>query len=207
MLRRLMRDSRPLPGDVRRGATAPQVGCWVEVSARAARRCETLSMAIEEGDSPSAHVIFDLAVEDGWPPVGSERLWAFHLGGDHYRIDNVPWFVHDLAVGDVVRAQAPDADSHPVFREVVDRSDHVTVRLICFRQGPLGGDLARALAPFTALGVYGEGVSQYGMVALDIEATAPLHAIVATLRRGVDDGSWEYEEGRVTQAWIDATVG
>jgi hypothetical protein len=155
---------------------------------------------------PDAHVVFDLTVEDGWPPVVSERLWAFHLGGDLYRINNVPWFVRDLAVDDVVRAPAPDTDSHPVFSELVERSDHVTIRLICFRRGPLEGDLARALEPFTALGVYGEGVSQYGMLALDIEPTAPLPAIVTTLRRGVEDGSWEYEEGRITQAWIAATA-
>ena len=126
---------------------------------------------------PDAHVVFELTIEDGWPPVGSERLWAFHLGDDRYRIDNVPWFVRDLAVADVVRAHVPNPDSNPVFDEVLERSDHVTIRLICFRSGPLGGDLARALEPFTALGVYGEGVTQYGMVALDIEAKAPLAAI------------------------------
>lgn len=158
-----------------------------------------------EADAPDSRVIFELAVEDGWPPVGSERMWASDLGTGHYRIDNVPWFVRDLAVGDVVRAQAPDANSHPVFIEMVEKSDHSTVRLICFRGGPLEGDLARALAPFTALGVFGEGAPQYGMLALDIEPDAPLQAIVSILRRGVDDGSWTYEEGRITQAWIDAT--
>lgn len=108
-------------------------------------------------------------------------------------------------MGDLVRAHAPDADSNPVFSELVQRSDHITIRLVCFREGPMQGDLARALEPFTALGVYGEGASQYGMLALDILATAPLSAIASTLRRGVEDGSWEYEEGRITQAWIDAT--
>jgi hypothetical protein len=158
-----------------------------------------------EKPGPEAHVVFELAVEDGWPPVGSERVWAHHLGGDRYRIDNPPWFVHDLAVGDVVRAQAPDSDSQPVFAEVLERSGHVTIRLICFRRGPLAGDLAQALEPFTALGVYGEGAQQYGMLALDIEPTAPLPAIVSRLRQGVEDGSWEYEEGRITPAWIAAT--
>jgi hypothetical protein len=158
-----------------------------------------------EDQGPDAHVVFELSIEDGWPPVASERLWAFHLGGDRYRVDNVPWFVRDLAVGDVVRAEAPDAHSDPVFVEIVERSDHVTVRVVCFRRGPLQGDLARALEPFTALGVYGEGAEQYGMLALDIEPSDPLPAIVATLREGVEDGSWEYEEGRITHAWIDAT--
>jgi len=152
-----------------------------------------------------ARVIFDLATEEEWPPVKSERVWCLQVGEDSYRVDNVPWFVPDLAVGDVVRARPPAPDTHPVFEELVNRSDHVTIRLIVFRRGPLEGDLARALEPFTALGVYGEGVSQFGMLALDIEPTAPLPAIVATLRRGVEGGSWEFEEGRITPAWIAAT--
>jgi len=97
------------------------------------------------GDSGNVHarVVFPLAQEDGWRPVGSERLWALPLGENRYRIDNVPWFVRDLAVGDVVIAKSEDRGSHPVFAELVQRSDHVTVRLICFRGGLLEGDLAR----------------------------------------------------------------
>ncbi len=170
------------------------------------RTCDNPPMERASHD-PDAHVVFELANVDGWPPVGAERLWATDLGGGAYRIDNVPWFVRDLAVGDVVRAHAPDAGSHPVFREIVERSDHVTVRLICFRNGPLEGNLARALEPFTALGVYGEGTAQYSMLALDIEPTAPLASIVSTLRHGVAEGWWEYEEGRITPAWIEATSG
>jgi hypothetical protein len=49
-----------------------------------------------EPQEPSAHVIFELTVdEDGWPPAASERVWALHLGGNEYRIDNPPWFVPD----------------------------------------------------------------------------------------------------------------
>lgn len=162
-------------------------------------------MVDTEQPKPDTHVVFELTVEDGWPPVASERVWAFDLGGDQYRIDNAPWFVRDLAVGDVVRAHAPDADSDPVFADLVQRSDHITIRLVCFRDGPTEGDLTRALEPFTTLGVYGEGASQYAMLALDIEPTAPLPAVVSTLRRGVENRSWEYEEGRITQAWVDAT--
>jgi hypothetical protein len=61
------------------------------------------------------------------------------------------------------------------------------------------------LVVITELGVYGEGVPNYGMLALDIEPSAPLDQIVALLRHGSEFGWWEYEEGRITQAWLDAT--
>jgi hypothetical protein len=59
--------------------------------------------------------------------------------------------------------------------------------------------------PFTRLGVYAEGAKQYGMLALDITTDDPLHHVVAVLRAGQADGSWEYKEGRITQAWVEAT--
>ncbi|WP_425309938.1 DUF4265 domain-containing protein [Ammonicoccus fulvus] len=119
--------------------------------------CQTDAVEPKSHSDADAQIVFDLEVDDGWPPVGSERVWAQHLEDDLYRICNPPWFVPELAVGDVVRAQAPDGDSHPAFVEVVEPGDNATIRLICFSRGPLQGDLARAPAPFTALGIYGEG--------------------------------------------------
>ena len=40
--------------------------------------------------------------EDGYPPAGSERLWALHVGEGRYRLDNIPFFARVLALGDVV---------------------------------------------------------------------------------------------------------
>lgn len=111
-------------------------GCLVSRPALRHPGCQTPLMA-DERSLPDAHVIFELEVEDGWPPVGAERVWAFHLGAERYRIDSAPWFARDLAVGDVVRARPSSADSHPVFVELLERSDHITIQLICFRRGPL----------------------------------------------------------------------
>jgi hypothetical protein len=178
------------------------------VRQRAAAPCKTVRVATHDDGSdrrPSARIVFELDVAAGWPPVGAERVWAHALGADRYVIDNPPWFVPDLAVGDIVRAVPPDPRAHPVFQELLHRSDHVTLRLVCFRGGPLGGDLDAAKAPFTRLGVYAEGSAQFGMLALDVTPADPLEQLIAVLRAGVADGSWEFEEGRVTQWWIEAT--
>lgn len=93
-------------------------------------------------ERPMAHVVFDLEVdEDGWPPVASERVWAFAVGDDLYEIDNAPWFVPGVAAGDVARAVPTTPESDPVFVNVDRFSDHSSVRVICFRAGPLAGDL------------------------------------------------------------------
>jgi hypothetical protein len=155
-------------------------------------------------DAPDSRVIFPLEVdEEGWPPVGSERVWAYALGEDRYRVDNAPWFVRDLAIGDVVEAIAPDPESHPVFTRILEKSDHLTIRLVCFRAGPLAGDLQAILDVFVPLGAYGEGASQYAMVALDIPAGVPLHPIYDRLKQGRTDGWWDWEEGRINTEWIE----
>jgi len=101
-----------------------------------------------------------------------------------------PGPLREHLLGRTGEPHAEEPDAHVVFGLTVDN-------------GWPGG--IRTFVGLPALGVYGERAAQYRMVALDIEATAPLAAIVAALRKGVDDGSWEYEEGRVTQAWIAAT--
>ena len=73
------------------------------------------------GDSAfvRVHVTFDA---DG--PVAGESLWARHLGGDRYRIANIPFFVEDFGLDDVVRA----VDGEVVG--VIRRTGHVTVDIV-----------------------------------------------------------------------------
>lgn len=149
---------------------------------------------------PGVHVVFHLIVDDdGWPPVGAERVWAYTVSENTFRVDNVPWFVRDLAVGDIVEAVAPDQGSHPVFGRMVERSDHLTARLIVLRKGPMAGDLRAVADAFRALGVYVETFEQ--MVALDIPPGADLGPICELPQRGASEGTWEWEEGRIFDNW------
>ena len=137
---------------------------------------------------------------DGWPPVSSEGLWAEPLGGDRYRIDNTPWFVLNLAADDVVLARA-GSDGVLWAIEKADWSGRMTIRVIPFRSGPLNGDRQAVLDAFAPLGVSGEGIEQYGLVALDLPPDADLRAVKAVLERGRSDGSWDFEEGCVSEEW------
>ncbi len=167
---------------------------------------EGLWMAEESRDDAAlSKVMVNLEVADGWPPVGVEGLWAERVGGDLYRIANAPWFAPGLAVDDVVRVVLVEGEEHPWVVEVVEPSDHVTVRLIVFAEGPLGGDLGRALEEFTRLGVYGEGVEQYSMLALDIVPENPHREVHQLLLQGNTEGWWTFQEARMTQQWLDAT--
>jgi hypothetical protein len=141
--------------------------------------------------------------DDGWPPVASEGLWAIPLGTDVVRLDNIPWFARNVASGDTFRTST-DRDGERWATDKVAWSGHCTVRVIPFPDGALGGSRQAVLDAFAPLGVDGEGLQQYGIVALNIPATVDLGAVKRLLRQGVNDGWWDYEEGCIGQAWLTA---
>lgn len=146
-------------------------------------------------------VAFDLPTdEEGWPPLASESLWAVLLDPDHVRLDNAPWFVVDAAVGDVFRVRAEDGMLWAT--EKVSSSGNCTIRVIPIEDGQPGGDLQRVLDVFATLGVKGEGMAQYGIVALNVPPEADVVAVRRLLDDGAAVGSWDYDEGCITKAWV-----
>lgn len=149
------------------------------------------------------HILFELEVDaDGWPPVSGERVWARPLGGDQYMLENAPWFARGFAEGDIVRAVASKDDIWPIVVERLHWSGNLTIRVIPFREGPLGGSLEGVLDSFSAVGVTGEGAGTYPIVALTVPPTANRIAVRALLDNGVALGWWEFEEGYVDEAWL-----
>jgi Domain of unknown function (DUF4265) len=146
-------------------------------------------------------VVFDLHPDEhGWPPVGSESLWAERLSETVARLDNVPFFVRGFSCGDLVEVALDNGELW--VQQKLRSSGNYTIRVIAFADGPLGGDNARVLEAFRALEVEGEGAEQFGLAALNIPPHADYPAIRRLLTEGVRDGSWDYEEGCIGDAWI-----
>jgi hypothetical protein len=156
---------------------------------------------MEQDDQPLVHVVFPLEVDDGWPPVSAERVWAARVRNDTYRVENAPWFALGVAAGDIVYAVAPDDDSWPVFVEKREWSGNCTIRLILAQDGELEGDPQAVLDRFTPFGIDGEVAAKYRLVALTVPPSAPVRQVKDVLRRGEAEGWWAYEEGCVGDNW------
>ncbi|GHJ47459.1 hypothetical protein Cs7R123_48010 [Catellatospora sp. TT07R-123] len=139
--------------------------------------------------------------ENGWPPASSEGLWAVRLSAQVVRLDNTPWFVRNVACGDVFAVERDDQGQWWAG-ERLRWSGHCTIRVVPFRDGALAGSLRDVLDRFSPLGVSGEGIEQFGMVALDVPPTADIAMVRLRLVEGEDAGWWEYEEGCVSDAWL-----
>ncbi|WP_127505763.1 serine hydrolase [Actinoplanes solisilvae] len=162
-----------------------------------------MKLSVADDRAGLVKVFFHLRAEDGWPPVGTESLWARPVSADVVELDNTPFFARGVSCGDHVRV-VPEDDGTLTAVDVVEWSQRCTVRVVPFRAGPLRGDRQRVPDEFATVGVSGEGIEQYSIVALDIPPTANLAAVKRLLRDGVERGWWDYEESNVGEAWADA---
>jgi hypothetical protein len=140
------------------------------------------------------------ADEDGWPPASVESLWAVELGDGTVRLDNIPWFVRGVASDDILRVEV-DEDGLRWAVETVRASENCTIRLIVRKDGGSVAARQTVLETFHRLGTTGEGIEQFGLVALDVPPTADLLRIRKLLEHGEAKGWWHWEEGCVTAAW------
>ena len=161
--------------------------------------------------------------EEGWPPIGSETLWTEPMGAGRYRVDSVPFFVPELAVGDVVVATA-DEQGRLWAQRRESAGGHCTIRVIPLLDGALLGSTQALLSALSqGLGALGPGVRwesagpAYSLVAIDLapevapdltadlaagDASSGLARVRDWLEAGQRDGAWEYEEACVTPAWL-----
>lgn len=114
-------------------------------------------------------------------------------------------FVRGIACGDVV-ATEPDEEGVGWAGEVVRRSENCAIRLIVLRDGGSGAARQSVINAFKELGVDGEGIEPFRMVALDVPPTADLAKVQRLLNHGVGKEWWDMEEGCITVQWRAASA-
>jgi hypothetical protein len=76
---------------------------------------------------PNAKIVLTTVTDDD---TSVETPWAFRLGTDLYRLDNIPFFAYGISLGDVVEAAPQADDPRPHFRRIVQKSGNRTVRVV-----------------------------------------------------------------------------
>ena len=106
---------------------------------------------------------FALDVEGDWPPVSSESVWCDPVGSA-FRLRNAPFFIKDLAVDDVFRADPDPANGHIFDFEVIEPSTHSLVWIL----NNTHSDVDPVLAQLRALGCSTEGLEAFSLYSIDI---------------------------------------
>lgn len=112
--------------------------------------------------------MFDLNVDDGWPPVASEALQFSKVPGGN-RLEVAPFFVPNLSAGDVLHIQATEEGRVLSWRHVL-RSRRSTIWL----KSNSSAGLEATLSALKSLGCNVERLPQFGYFALDVPAECPV---------------------------------
>ena len=161
----------------------------------------TEPQGLDQG-SPYVKVWFPLVQTDGWPPVSGENVWTTEEGSNRYEIANVPFFVRDIAVGDIVRAELDERGELQV-QEKIQWAGSCTIRIVPLPDGGLEDQRQRILDMFAPLGLDGEGIAAFDLVALNVPDNVDYRPIKTLLRAGYDKGWWDCEEGCIGDRWAE----
>jgi hypothetical protein len=135
---------------------------------------------------------FPLPLEDQAQGVEAENLWAEPLGGDRFRIDNIPFYAYGVSHEDVVVAN--QVEGRLRFRAVAARSGHSTYRVLV--KDP-GGYESQGFQKFWArlheLGCTYE-IAKRRWITIDVPPESDVFAIYRILEEGMTDGAWTFEE-------------
>jgi hypothetical protein len=148
-----------------------------------------------DADAPVlVKVRFPLEASDREMGVESESLWARDLGGRQYMLDNIPFYVYGVSLGDIV--SATETPEGLMFRETTSPGGHSTYRvLVSDEAGFEGATFEIWWRQLEALGCTRE-VARRKWIAIDVPRAADVDAVYRVLERGEADEVWSFfEEG------------
>ena len=112
---------------------------------------------------PDDHEVSEFKIESLW----SEKI------GDLYRIDNIPFFVKNIAVDDIVKVEYDNEEKSLYFDEFVESSGNSVVRIVPFDKSTsekIGKELLN-------LGCDWESLENDNLIAVHIPKTVPYEQI------------------------------
>jgi Domain of unknown function (DUF4265) len=128
---------------------------------------------------------------EGYPPDDWESLWATPTEQNFYSIDNIPFFVRGISLGDIVSIKKKDNELF--FEKVEQFSDHSVIRVIIFEES----EVESLRQKLKELGCESEKSHIEGLITVDIPPQISFDDIVSYLKPGEDEEIWEYEEASI----------
>lgn len=135
-------------------------------------------------------IFFDLDRDDDYPPFEVESVRAVKIVDGMFRIDNIPFYVRGIALGDVVRATLT-GNGALHFDSIAKTSGHSTLRIVFF-EANVRDYVCKELE---ALGCQWEGAYEPSLIAVDVPPSSNLAAVLKILVDGCENGFLDYEEG------------
>jgi len=131
-------------------------------------------------------IFFEILTENS-DEYETESIWAFPVAGS-YKLDNIPFYVKGVSLGDVVSAEKVDGCLY--MKELLESSGHSTVRIWFSDQR----EVQAVRETLKSMGCSSEISDQPQLVAVDIPSEISYDEIRTYLDEGESNGKWDYEE-------------
>ena len=136
----------------------------------------------------SEHTKIRFTYENSDGGIEIESMWTIERENG-YEIDNIPFYVESLAVGDLIAARR-DESGLLWFARMIKPSRHTTIQVLFNR--------AEDVAPFRSLlrqmGCESEGSDIPELIAVDVPPTVKYEEVKKLLDEGEHEGRFEYQE-------------
>jgi hypothetical protein len=128
-----------------------------------------------------------------WHDHATETMWARPLGGDRFKLQNVPFYAYGVSHDDVV--EAPSVGDQNLMRTVVERGGHSTYRIFVTNDAALKR-FHEFWVPLERLGCTLERATER-LFGVDVPPEADIYKVYDLLQAGENALVWDFEEAHV----------
>ena len=117
-------------------------------------------------------LVFTLEIDDSWPPLSAEGVWCEKVD-DNYKLLNSPFFIPDLACGDIFKA-TPDPINQNIFEyNVIEESGNSVIWVM--NNNEL--DTQSFTEGLQKVGCAFESFPRFSLISIDVPSTADIRAL------------------------------
>ena len=127
--------------------------------------------------------------ESGYPPSGSEAVWAVELKNGHYKVENIPFYIRGISSGDEIAVDRSEDGLY--FRELINPSGNSTFRLL-LTHPEFAEDVRRDLL---TLGCVTECHKRMGLLAVEIPPSVQIQPFLDYIVNAQACDQIDIEEG------------
>jgi Domain of unknown function (DUF4265) len=129
--------------------------------------------------------------ENNLAGADTESLWAEPVGGNAFKIKNVPFYAKGLSCEDVVEAEPKEGTL--IFKKVIQHNGHSTYRIYASdtRKAP---DVVALTDKLSRMRCEIEPATDK-LVGIDVLPDADIHKVYETLQESERNGTIDFQEG------------
>jgi Domain of unknown function (DUF4265) len=120
--------------------------------------------------------------------IAEETIWVEHLGGNNYKVQNVPFFAPNIALYDTINVE--DDGGILYFNELVKTSEHTTIQVVIKKKN----EKNRIIKELENIGCHWEGMHDQMYLAVDISPELDYKVIKMYLNKEFKKGIIDYKE-------------